>query len=390
VGKNNVANIRHNTIISEGDVVIMTEGGDSTNTVNMQHNAIIGMNDYLASVAGNKTELAAGHFAYNSSAKVNYAGNLFWNVKNGQCPSGSVCNKNPQLTNMTLANFDAAPLAGSPLVDAVAVLSGVNHDFLTQPRPVGGKADIGAYERQAGGSTTPTPPVVTPPTTPPVNPPVACTRKAPTLTLGKAANASAGSKLSYSVAVRNNDTATCNNTKFTLARTVASGWTGTLSATSVTLAPGATGHATLAVTSPAGAKAATFAVGAGTSSPVGKTHTTSAASSYTVNAAPAATGGLKGTIATGSSSYRAGKKVRMIATVLESGKAAVHTRVSFTLTKPNGIKIVKTATTDSYGQARWDFVTGTGSSSIGKYNAAYVATKGGATAKASTTFTVIK
>src|SRR5690606_14452799 len=156
--------------ISEGDVVIMTEGGDSSNTVNMQHNAIIGMNDYLARVAGNSSELSAGHFAYNSSAKVNYAGNLFWNVKNNQCPSGSICGKNPNLPNWTLAIFAAAPRAGTRLVDAVAVISGVNTDFRMQPRPVGAKADIGASESQPGGSTTPPPPF-TPPPPPPTPPP---------------------------------------------------------------------------------------------------------------------------------------------------------------------------------------------------------------------------
>lgn len=387
LGSNNVANIRHNTIISEGDVVIMTEGGDSSNTVNMQHNAIIGMNDYLASVAGNKTELAAGHFAYNSSARVNYAGNLFWNVKNGQCPSGSVCNKSPQLTNMTLANFDATPLAGSPLVDAVAVLSGVNHDFLTQPRPAGGKADIGAYELQAAGTA----PAPTPDPTPDPTPTPVCTRNTPTLGLGGPTTAvAAGSTVSYSVSVRNNDTSACSNTSYQLARTVPTGWTGTLSTSSVSLAPGATGYATLRVTSPVSAKAASYNIGAGTSSAVGSKHTASKSISYSVKAPVATAPTLSGTISTGSSTYRAGKKVRMIASVLQNGKPIAGATVRFTLTKPNGIKIIETATTDSYGQARWNFITGTGPSSIGKYNAAYVATKDSATTQASTTFTVIK
>ncbi len=397
LGKNNVANIRHNTIISEGDVVIMTEGGDSSNTVNMQHNAIIGMNDYLARVAGNSTELAAGHFAYNSSAKVNYAGNLFWNVKNNQCPSGSICGKNPGLTNMTLAKFDATPVAGSPLINAVSVISGVNTDFLLQPRGVSGKADIGAYEFQTGGSTTPP---VTPPTTPPTTPPAVCTRNTPTLTLGNAASSAGGSAVTYNLGVRNNDTSACSNTSFNLARTVPNGWTGTLSDSSVSLAPGATGYATLRVTSSASANHGNYGIGAGTSSSVGSSHTASGSSTYTVTApvvAPpvvvppvVAPSEMSGTIATGSSTYRAGTKVRMIASVLKNGKAIQGASVRFTLTKPNGIKIAQTFTTDSYGQARWDFVTGTGSSSIGKYQASYTATSGSANTTAATNFTVIK
>ncbi|HEU4773631.1 MAG TPA: NEW3 domain-containing protein [Lysobacter sp.] len=390
LGKYNVANIRHNTIISEGDVVIMTEGGDASNTVNMQHNAIIGMNDYLARVSGNSTELSAGHFAYNSAARVNYAGNLFWNVKNNQCPSGSICGKNPGLTNMTLAKFDATPLAGSPLVDAVAVISGVNTDFLMQPRPVGGKADIGAYEFQTSDSTTPTPDPTPTPTPDPTPTPV-CTRNTPTLGLGGPTTAvTAGSTVSYSLSVRNNDTSACSNTSFALARTVPSGWTGTLSASSVSLAPGATGYATLRVTSPATAVSASYNIGAGTSSAAGSKHTASGSSTYSVKAPETISGELTGTISTDSSIYRAGKKVRMFARVLKSGNAVGGASVRFTLTKPNGIKIVKTVTTDSYGQARWDFITGTGSSSIGKYQASYIATSGSATTTAATSFTVIR
>jgi hypothetical protein len=144
------------------------------------------------------------------------------------------------------------------------------------------------------------------------------------------------------------------------------------------------------VTSPASAKQASYSIAAATSSAVGSKHTASKTSSYSVKAPVAAPSVLSGTISTDSGTYRAGKKVRMLASVLKSGKAAGGASVRFTLTKPNGIKIVKTVTTDSYGQARWDFITGTGPSSIGKYQASYTATSGSATTTAATSFTVIK
>jgi uncharacterized membrane protein len=60
----------------------------------------------------------------------------------------------------------------------------------------------------------------------------------------------AGAKLSYNVTVTNADTSACNQATFALTDSVPSGWTASLQPASLTLAPGATGTATIAVTSP--------------------------------------------------------------------------------------------------------------------------------------------
>ncbi|MFC5595827.1 hypothetical protein, partial [Lysobacter niastensis] len=85
----NVVNVRHNTIVSEGQGAIMNTGGSASAKLNIQNNAIIGKPYYLAAVAGTNVQ-SIGHIVYNSTATVSYAGNLFYNVKNSQCPSGSV------------------------------------------------------------------------------------------------------------------------------------------------------------------------------------------------------------------------------------------------------------------------------------------------------------
>jgi hypothetical protein len=162
----NVVNVRHNTIISEGQGAIMSTGGTSAAKLTLQNNAIVGKPYYLAAVAGTSA-LSTGHIVYNSTASLTYKGNLFWNVKNSQCPSGSIC-QDPKLANTSLASFDAQPLAGSPLIDKVPVISGVATDFVMAPRPSGAQADIGAYEVQAGGTT---PPPTTDPTPPPTTDP---------------------------------------------------------------------------------------------------------------------------------------------------------------------------------------------------------------------------
>ncbi|HEY5780477.1 MAG TPA: choice-of-anchor Q domain-containing protein, partial [Lysobacter sp.] len=271
------------------------------------------------------------------------------------------------------------PLAGSPVVDKVAVISGVVTDFVMAPRPSGAKADIGAYEVQAGGTT--------PPTTPPTDPSPTCTRAAPTLSLsGSTAAVAAGSAVNYTVNVRNNDSTACANTSFNVASSVPTGWTGTLSAASVTLAPGASGTASLQVNSPTTATQGSYGIGTGISSNVGGTHTANASSTYSVGAAASA---LTETVTTSQSSYSIGSTVYMTAKVLNKGVPVQGASVRFNSIKPNGIDTnAKTVTTDANGVATWSFVSGTGASSIGTYNLTADATYGTLTARSTTTFTV--
>ncbi|MGH3999835.1 MAG: choice-of-anchor Q domain-containing protein, partial [Pseudonocardiaceae bacterium] len=262
--------VRHTTITGDGIQLITSSEGDATAKVRLENNLLYGRPSY-----GNA--LTAGHYTYNSPTTNYYSGNIFWNVKSAQCPSGSICGQDPKVTNSSLTAFDAEPLAGSPAIDKVAMLSGVSTDFVLQPRPSGSASDIGAYEFQAGGAT------------PPPTPTPTCTRAAPTFSMtGPAGAVAAGTANSYSLSVRNNDSAACSNTAFSLARSVPTGWTGALSTTGVTLAPGASANATLQVTSPATAAANSYGFGAGISSNVGGTHTGNVAGTYVV-AAPVVT-----------------------------------------------------------------------------------------------------
>ena len=373
---NTTVTIRHNTITGQGDGLILNREGAATAKLFITNNALLGNQDYLSALSGWPDDLTFAHYAYNSSAQVTFAGNLVWNVKGGQCPTGSICNTDPKVKSLVLASFDGTPQAGSPLLDKVPVLSDVRTDFLLQPRPAGSAADIGAYELQAGGTTPP-----------PVDPTPTCTRAAPTVSLsGPTAAVAAGTAVTYNVSVKNNDSSACATTGFALARTVASGWTGTLSATSLSLAPGASGTATLNVTSPATATAGGYGVGLGVSSGAGSVHTGSASATYTVQA-PVATG-ITETIATDKSVYTRGSVVSMNARVLKNGTPVNGATVKFVTTKPNGVTITKTLKTGSDGYARWSFTSGTGKSSIGQYKLVGTATSGTSTATANTSFTV--
>ncbi|QNP40691.1 NEW3 domain-containing protein [Lysobacter solisilvae (ex Woo and Kim 2020)] len=281
---------------------------------------------------------------------------------------------------MTLASFDAEPLSGSPVVDKAPMISAVTTDFVMGKRPTGAANDIGAYEFGAGSTTTPTPPPTTTPT---------CMRAAPTLTVsGPTSTVAAGTTNTYSISLKNNDSAECSSTTFALARTVPSGWTGTLSAANVALAPGASTSASLAVTSSTTAAAGSYGIGVGTSSGAGITHTKSASATYSVAAASA---GLTEAISTNKASYKAGETVYITARVTKNGVAVPGANVTFTALKPNKINTIELrGTTASNGYVTVSFVSGTGSSSIGTYALTSVATSGSLTTQIKGSFSVYK
>jgi hypothetical protein len=320
------------------------------------------------------------YYANATGVVASYSGNLVWKVKSNTCPSGSICGQDPKLTNMTLAAFDAEPLAGSPVIDKAPMISAVTTDFVMQPRPSGAANDIGAYEMQDGTASPPPAPAPAP----------TCTHAAPTLVLtGPTTAVAAGTKNTYALNLKNNDGSGCSNTTFVLARTVPSGWTGTLSATSVALAPGASASATLAVTSTTTAAAGSYGIGVGTSSSVGSVHTGNASTTYVVSA-PVITAQTE-TVGTDKSTYIAGQKVYMSARVLKGGVAVAGASVSFVALKPNGVnKVTLSGTTDSNGYARATLSTGKSAGSIGTYQLTASTTSGSQTATAKTTFSVSK
>ena len=155
VGRGQKTIVRHNTITGEGDCLILTEGGDKSSTVEILNNALIGQPDFLANGDDNNGELTCGHYANESDAVVKFSGNAFWNVKDDQCFKGNLCGRNPRLTGMEMNDFDAVPLAGSPLIDGATQSADAGVDYLQHTRPSGAAPDIGAIEVQGGKAAAP-------------------------------------------------------------------------------------------------------------------------------------------------------------------------------------------------------------------------------------------
>jgi uncharacterized membrane protein len=103
-----------------------------------------------------------------------------------------------------------------------------------------------------------------------VQAPVSCTRAAPYLTVsGNAVNQAAGTAFVYTATLRNQDSAGCAATTFSLAGTTPSGWGSTVSPASVSLAPGASRTVSWSVASPATVATGTYPVSLRSSSAQG-------------------------------------------------------------------------------------------------------------------------
>ena len=106
-----------------------------------------------------------------------------------------------------------------------------------------------------------------------------CAVQAPTVSISPAsqgAGTTSAATRSYTVTVTNRDSASCTGGTFTLAGSVPSPLTGTITPTSLTLAPGASGTATLTVTSAAGSAGGSYTVSAGTVGDTSRTATANA------------------------------------------------------------------------------------------------------------------
>jgi len=213
-----------------------------------------------------------------------------------------------------------------------------------------------------------------------------CTRAAPAITVsGPTTAVAAGSSVAYTVSVTNKDSSVCAATSFALARTVPTGWTGTLGASSLSLSPGASGSTTLTVVSSGSATAGGYAIAAATSSSAGSVHTANATTTYTV-AATANT--LSDSVGTDKTSYARGDTATISALVKNNGVAVAGASVTFTVTAPAGSATALKATTGSDGYARTSYKTGKTKTSVGTYAVRADASASGGSASSTTSFGV--
>ncbi|HZP67081.1 MAG TPA: hypothetical protein VFB32_12305 [Rudaea sp.] len=108
------ARVQDDTILGEGDCLILAINGDQTSSVAIEHNALIG--EPAWGKADQNPQPQSCLFYWDSGPStwpVTYTGNLTYRVKDDFCPpgTGNICDVDPQSMSETLF-FTASPLAG--------------------------------------------------------------------------------------------------------------------------------------------------------------------------------------------------------------------------------------------------------------------------------------
>jgi len=119
-------------------------------------------------------------------------------------------------------------------------------------------------------------------------PPSTCTHVAPLVSLGpsQTAGVAAGTTVSFTLSVTNKDVSPCTASVFSLTSSVPSGWTGALTAASLSVSPGASASTTLKVTSPTSATNASYTASSSAKNTAAATVSASASASYVVSNPP--------------------------------------------------------------------------------------------------------
>jgi uncharacterized membrane protein len=212
-------------------------------------------------------------------------------------------------------------------------------------------------------------------------------RVSPAITLtGPGSAVAAGTTVKYTVKVINRDSSSCAATTFNLARSVPSGWTGSLAMSSMSLSPGASSSTSLDVISPATAAATSYGIGVGGGSNVGSIHTANASASYVV--AASASQVLSTSVGTDKTAYSRGESVYLSARVLDNGTPLAGASVRFNITLPSGASSVLSASSGADGYARSSYKLGKGKAVLGSYQVRADASSGGASVSAGSAFSV--
>jgi hypothetical protein len=159
----------------------------------------------------------------------------------------------------------------------------------------------------------------------------------------------------------------------------AAGWTVTVTPASLSLAPGASGTATVRLTSPSvqpGSYAFTASAADTTSGLQAQ-----APASYRVASAPSIS------LSSDRASYPRNQNVVLTARVLSGGLPLAGATVSFVVTKSNGARATGSATTGADGRATYQLRLKK-NDPVGSYQASGTTTTAGATVSAATGFTV--
>jgi NPCBM-associated, NEW3 domain of alpha-galactosidase len=157
--------------------------------------------------------------------------------------------------------------------------------------------------------------------------------------------ASAGTTLTYTVSVTNYDSLACPSSSFTIQAGAPADWSAALGTAALNVAPGASGSATLSVTSAPTAANGYYTIDLSATDLADAARSAAASATYMV--APS----LDVRVSTDSSSYRTNQTVTITTVVSVSSVPVAGASVTVTVARPDGSTTNLSATTDTIGRA---------------------------------------
>jgi uncharacterized repeat protein (TIGR01451 family) len=180
----------------------------------------------------------------------------------------------------------------------------------------------------------------------------ACVPANPTVSVSppKSQSVKAGSTVTYTVSVTNNDNTACAASSFALQASVPSGWSAAFASSTLTLSSGANASTTVQVTSSNSASGGSYSIGVTARNSANASYAASNSVSYLV------AGPLNVSVSTSQSSYLRGQTAFITANVSDNGSPVKRARVTFSVTKPNGAVLTRTMTTKATGSVVFKFL----------------------------------
>src|SRR5207249_3674222 len=198
----------------------------------------------------------------------------------------------------------------------------------------------------------------------------------------------AGTAVTYTVSVTNNDGASCAASSFSLQTMVLlTGWTAAFAAPTLTLSPGTSTSTTFTVTSPASVTGTSYTFPVVVTNSANGSYQATNSAVYVIGSAPGST--LNVAVSTDKPTYTGGQTVSVTARASSGGSPVSNASVTFTMTKSNGAAVSQSATTDSKGSAVGKFRLKR-QDPPGGYKARADAVKTPSSGSATTSFTVQK
>ena len=177
--------------------------------------------------------------------------------------------------------------------------------------------------------------------------PLQCVKVAPGIAISPSQSpwVQAGTTVTYTVTVTNNDTSGCSASTFTVTASVPESWSVTYGGSPMTLAPGATASVTVNVTSSAAATSGFYTINNTAADAADASRKVTTSATYVIPSA------LDVSVSTDQTTYTANQLVKVTTNVQANGSPVAGASVTVTITRANGSTTSLSATTGTNGTA---------------------------------------